>query len=554
MDKQHRETQSSCHRRTIHLALLRLGERHPELGSLIRLVPSHQRVTREFVDAYRRSRVPSARRSLVLRLLLGEAVAGHPMPSPVINRDLLKRLVDWLSYNNALTGQHAHREVVPKSVFTMLGCARSSIAAFISHIAIAPLHRLDTTGDAAWQPYEGLSACDLAPLRRLVESRRLTRVAADQLTGAPGRLPHEGTWWFTTGDATLDLRNALVYCASLLARDRDGGRAQNMIPKSLSDRWSLKRLSIPHLLGFCDVAALAIEGLIDVATVDTDICRLREAMPALRRAATSGKDRDLTEAWLQHRARWRVTADIVEQRQALQSRGERGGQFDSGLLYNINRLLAPGNVLSTLAPYYATLDATRVLTSHADTWNRADPSIVDDLSTWLATKGRGDQSGNAGVRVRDLGNILATLAHLGIEDSATAWAALPTVARWSLGAPPPSATGTGRRTKTRSVSVATPPRIAPLPVLEELWAIRPTAWILSPAADVLSSSMAGPVFVHAAHAAGWSIPSHATVVGQTPLPWGYDPIRAAYNELVRLGYRPRLARAIAEIQSEQRVA
>lgn len=554
MDQQGKDIQRSRRRRKLYVALCRLGRRHPELQSLIERVIRSQGITRDFVEAYHRSRVPAARRSLVLRLLLGGSVSGRPLPAPVVDRDLLERLVDWLSYNNALTGQHVHRELIPKSVFSMLGCTRSSIASFISDIAIAPLHRLDATGDAAWPAYAGLSAQDLAPLRRLVECRRLTRAAADQLTGALGRLPHEGTWWFTTGDPALDLRNALIYSASLLARDRDGGRAQNMIPKSLSDRWSLKRLSIPHLLGFCDVAALAMEGLIDVDVVDADPCGVREALPALRRAVTAGRDSDLTEAWLQHRARWRATADVVRQRQELQARGERGGQFDSGLLYNLNRLLAPGSVLASLAPYYAVLDANRVLASHADTWSLADPSIVDDLSSWVSKQGRAMEPGTTAVRVRDLGNVLATLAHLGIEDAASASTALPTVARWSLGESPPTATGTGRRTRTRTLAAATPPRIAPLPVLEELWSIRPAAWILSPAEEVPSQHVDGPLFVHAAHAAGWVIPTHAIVVGQAPLPWGHDPLRAAHDELVRLGYRPRVARAIAEVPGEQRAA
>lgn len=513
-----------------------LTRKHPELSALVARLPADLSVTPDFVSAYRASSIPYGRRSLVLRVLLGENLSGRLQDDTPISRALLTRLVAWLQANDALSGTYAARELVPKAIATRLGGSRVSVANFIRRMAIEPLDQLDRTGTTAFAAYTGLAAEDLDPLRAFAAARQLSRVEADRLTApdAP-RLPNEGTWWFDTGSASLDLRNALVYLASLLARDRDGGRIQNRLPKTLTDRWQLPRVSIPHALAFCDVAALAKEGLIPFAPGTTDPCGLAGPMGDLAASRQRQQDHDLDRAYEEHRARWRVSQEVVLQREQLRERKARGGQFDSSFLFNAVRLLTTRAPLAEFAPYYAQLDADRMLASHADTWGSCGLPIAARLQAWRE-QGEVEEAGALrALRLRDLGNILAWLGHLGITDAREASAQLPSVARMALGEAAPQATGQGRPHRGRATA-APAARLKSLPMLEAMWSLPLRARLIEPGAPMPSPGVV-PTFVPAALAAGRHVPPHIQVIGDERINWNDDPMALATQQLEQLGYR-----------------
>jgi hypothetical protein len=294
--------------------------------------------------------VPVEHRELLLRFLFTGSMAERPVRPPPLDETTLRRLVDWLKYGDALSGKRTHRCFVPKSVAAELGSTSDNIATFVADIAIGPLHRLDTTGDAAWPAYANLTARELAPLRDLVEARRLTgRHAARLFHYDGGRFMHppEAAWWFTTASPLLDLSNALVCGADLLRGEVRAWWSATKLPRRLVDRWSLRAKDVPHFMEFCAVVVMAIDGVIDIEASSSDPCGLREAVPALQQWIGQRKHSDVAEACAMHRAGRLAPAE-----------DESGSDVDAGGLGGRfgRRRRRPRQ--SLFAPYYAAMRTT----------------------------------------------------------------------------------------------------------------------------------------------------------------------------------------------------
>lgn len=529
---------SSSQTRAIAAALARLVDRHPDLAPLLALLPATLDITPAFVAAYDASPVTYGRRSLLLRLLFAEPLAGLDPSHRRVTRALLQRAVQWWQARGALSGDAVPREVKSKALEQVLGASRDAFETTVRQTVMEPLWRLRTHGDTGWPAYAGLSADDLAPLQTVFDARRLTRRDAEALLDVEAnRAAYRATWFFDTACAPLDLRNALICLAALFDRDRKGGRIQNLLPGAWSSRWGLKRLSVPVALAFCDVAQLAIDGLIDLPRGDADVLGLADAVaPAARPVLAAPDDADMQWALQQHRSRWRVDVAFAQQRERLRSTGQRGGMYDTSFAFNVPRMLITRDAqeagLAPLLPYYAAANPERLLDACAPTWRAADPAIETTIRAWWHA-----HRDEPPMRVRDLGNILALLAHVDVDDPRRAWRFLPSVARYALGLPEPVPGGRpGKGRRRRPGPSDGTPRDVTLPLLDELWRPRARAYLLTP-------DYAGPVptdaqvFVHAADAAGRVLPPGVRVVGSTPLAWGQDAEGSARAALHAVGFR-----------------
>lgn len=496
-------------------ALDRLCLKHPALIELRRLLAPDLNFTPEFHAAYLRSTISYGIRALLIRLLTGDVVLDGALQCTA---DSMRRVMTWLRLEGVFTGD-VDRERIPKGFSTIVGIDRYSVSDFVTHAFIAPWWRARSGLDTTIAAYADIDPRDLVEvLAPAVRARMLSRTAAERWIADDDekRSLRLSRWYFQTGVAAIDLTNTMTFLAALLDGDRKGGRIQNRLPIPLTERWGLSRLSLPEATAFADVTTLAIDGLLDLPAADP--VRLRDVFDDP--AAVAWVKEHASVALVALRQRTRITLD-----RAVEIRDQgMGGVFDTGLLFNIERLTGRAGEmqrppLARFRTYYDGLDLHRVINSHRNDWVACgvrDPGFLMKL-------------GLTGGRARDLGNIAAFLLANRATDHASAWSVLPAPARYALGVPEPkpttrSAVATARR-PTGRVDVKT----GHLPLLEEtlLSATRVGRTYL------LTPSYRGPrpaegsVYVHRAHAEGWQLPFDAEIVGEVPLPWGVDPIEDA---------------------------
>jgi hypothetical protein len=497
-----------------------LATRHPAIAPLRALLGPTLALTPAFLAAYDASTAPTGQRAMLLRTVFGDPTSGLPAAGACVTGPLLQRFVAWLEWHGALGGIDRGRDLIPKGFAALLGEPRDAYADFIARIAVRPWWHLQTTGCPNHPALDALPASTLAPLGALFRARTLTAAEARFLASpASDRSTPTCRWYFATGCAPLDLRNALVFLAALL-EERDGGLAQNRIPRALTDRWGIPRLSVPHALLFCDIATLAADGCLALDP-RTDPLGLIDAVasPAARSLVTSGDD-DAAAAARARRTRPLIDPDAALQRHAQLTHGMRDGMFDTGLVFNADRLLQM-DAFHGYRPYYDAIIPRALAALVRGHWQRVTP----EGRSWPS---RLQASGHAPIRVRDLGNILAYLAALDIalDDRPAVWRALPSVARYALGTPEPVACRRSAGHSPRRGAI-TPARAGPLPGLAALSANAGRRAYVIEAGTADRPPADGWAVVHAPHAAAHTVPAGIDVIGDAPLPWGVDPVEAA---------------------------
>lgn len=502
----------------------RIARRYPELQDLRSLIPDDLSITPEFHAAYQASPIGYARKSILLRLLTGDAILSDADRCSAAS---ITRLIRWLELEGVSTGL-ASRESVPKGFSTLVGVERNNIADFTTQAFLLPWWQASHRRPTGVPAYAHVPLDDMAKALAPVALWRVytPSAASTQRSAMTKRSPRWANWFFQTGLPALDLANALVFLAELLDGDRRGGRVQNELPVPLTDRWGLARLSVPEVTAFADVATMAIDGTLVLP--EDDWLGLRAVV-----------DDPEAKAWVLGRAglaldahRRRATAS--PERIAAVSAAESSGLFDTGLLYNVQRLTGIAGTmeqppLARFRGYYEGMLRERVISDCQPAWSRSGMLGLVDVEHWT------------GVQTRDLGNILALLVHAGATDVDAAWQTLPAPARIALGAPEYAVSRSPSEPirPSRAVSAQARVRSGDLPILEELTAkhrrcsLPAIAYVLEPGyADACPQD--GEVFVHRAHAATYALPFDATPIGDIPLRWDADPIAEACKSVSTL--------------------
>ena len=427
----------------------RLGREYPELGGLIGMLTGRQNVIDvDFVKAYEASPLPGIRKSLVIRAATGDESIGVAGPLEINH---VASIVGWLSAHGALAHGEAPEHILPKGFVQRVIGRRRNFSDATGAVFIKPwwANQCGRTLDVS--AYEDMERGALAALlERVALARHLGPEAAIQLLQTGKRLSGRSVaWYFETGVAQLDLRNAMVFLAELIDGDRRGGRAQSDIPVAFSTRWRLPRLCLPAAIGFCDVVAGMLAGVIDTNKLEHDPCGLVPVLSdATSRAFVSGTlgvgDPAASGAQRAHLRRWMQSKNWVESWMA--SRGEvRRGVFDTGFMLNADRIPELKNGLAFLAPYYAAFDGHQ--------WIRLLAMSDDPTARDIAPRLRGLMHAKLlernGVRARDLGNVLMFLDHARVTGESDAYAALPSVGRLTLGG---TMSPSGNSRSTRAIS------------------------------------------------------------------------------------------------------
>lgn len=500
-------------------ALDRYAERHPEVRELVDALPADLALTEDWVRRYRSSDAAYGRRSLVLRTLLGDprlglSKAGAPPP-----RFWVDRVVGWWFLNLPMDGTPVSREVTPKHVTAWEGVPdRSDFGALTAALCVVPWRDAVTRGET---PAAGWA--------RVAHARCLTVERAVALL--PTRSAPEGAWFFRTGTA-LDLINGLIYIHALFASGRERGRAQNRIPRALSDGFGFPGLSLPHLAMFADVVQLAWHGVIDAAAVKGDwlavgpsVAEMRALLPhvppATREAVISALE-FLCALWTPKGA-W------FESRESLRAAGARGGTQDSAMFFHLRHAVRRDGALHRYARYYACADAEAWVAQCSPSWGEHAESVCARLASAR------ESALITPTEVRSFGNLLYVLSAERAWTREAAWPLLTPVARAALGARLPKSTGGGTKHGQRRGSPAGA-RIGHLPVLEELRALGGRAYVVTPGfSGPLPTD--GTVFLPRALACGLtSIPGSVVVRGAATVPFSQNPVEALAEELSGDGY------------------
>lgn len=505
-----------------------LVAKHPELADLRQHIPGDLSVTDRFFVEYAASPLRGTLKSLLVRALLADpSLFPDHVARP--SQPVLCRLFDWMGRLGLLDGAGHSRDAMPKSAFVLFREQRCSVEEFTAKVALAPWWSMRCGLGPRHPALAHLDEAALAPLARVVAKRTLSASEALGMASETGdRSPPRTRWYFSTGAPPVDLRNALVYLAQVL-KDRYGGRVQNRLPAALTLRWGLPRVSIPHALIFADLGSLAAHGCIDWRKLENDWLRLREAtQPEPSAELLRLGDPDIKEALAAHLSRSLMTRENALRHRQMLDHSLKHGMFDTGLAFNVRRLLSL-RTFSSFAPYYQAIDAGRLLPLAARRWAPVGPTPPWCFALLRATA--------CAAEFRDLGNVRSYLTSLDIDldDRAEVWRALPSVARFSLGAAEPRPASTPRRA-AHARPAAMVARPGTLPRLSEI------AQLGAPRVYVLAPTYTGPIpadghlFVHAAHAAGFTPPKGADIVGASPLDWGVDPLSDAATILAGNGW------------------
>lgn len=502
--------------------LEKLRNRHPELGPLIALLGPGGELTATFLSAYRESPVGRGRRCLVLRAATGDPFLVGEAPSP-LDHDRVVAIGSYfqhhplqplLSWDNGFS-----KDDIPKHFSGMTGISRSTpqrfLAEFALHPTLASMRQHGAEHGEVWPPFLALFMLDANKAGSLVDGT----ASATHLYV-----------YFDTGDAVLDLYNSFIYLAELLSRGRSGGRIQNKIPASITNRWGIPRLSLPQLLLVLDVLDLGQRGLLDPPEDDwmglagtLALLQARDVIP-VQRAFDSIK-----------RIGWPDRDQMLAVGMRDKERFDRG-QYDTSLIFNVQRLLTQPK-FSHFAPYYERIRTPRLWQALYAHWGAQDEDFIKHLARIIL----GNEPQFTGISARDIAHCLALLwFHANEFDDGVRY--LPPVARFALGMREPVATGRGRR-KGGGVSVEERERHISLPLLEQL-----LATATERRAVLIPIGYSAPVDPQTDHLLPRSLaqgieglPDWVRVVGPDRLPWGEDPYSekwlpelASYRDVRRL--------------------
>jgi hypothetical protein len=392
----------------VHAAIDTAVARYPELARLRAALDGDLSITPAYVAAARDPAIAYGRRSLLLRILIGDPSAGGPSAAHGLRGATLHRFLQWATLIGALEYGEGEREDIPKGFAALLGVSRTSFSNFVAQAFVRPWWDLQHGLRPSLPALSALGDDDLAPLKTAFMARRMTQQAAERLLGMDDRSPKAADWFFDTGCPALDLRNTLVFLGALFACHREGGRIQNRVPVALSTRWGLRRLSLPDAMAFADVAALAIGELLELDQVSDDWIGLRKALATQRdRSLVRGDagDGDAIAALERHSMRWVLPAATAEQRLTALVCGTEAGTFDTGFMFNAARLVRR-RPFEGFAVYYAAVTPEAVAVHASRRWGLPAGAVVAAAAS-LAPEA-------APIAVRDLGNILSLLAAMSL--------------------------------------------------------------------------------------------------------------------------------------------
>lgn len=470
----------------------------------------------KFLKAYHSSDIPYAVKSLLVRAMFGDRSVQRRDITTKITQGIASRLLTWLATPERLESGKGTKDDIPKSISTLLGIERYTDIQFISEALMVPVWEkrcADEQKTYISDKYK-FTAAGLKALQPLIEWRTLTAEKCIELANDP----HErhGSWYFQTGVKSLDFHNLIMYVDYILAH-RDGGRVQNQLPLPLSDMLNIPRKSVPDMLAALDLLSLDHYKLINWNNVNADPLQLKQLhhlqMPAIYRKQLDHLMREQALRYLLSQE----TAEAVRDKQI-------EGVYDTGLLFNIARLLADEGRLHAYAPYYQAID-----TSALSRWIRRNTRI-DGIAQRLPNLLRNASFAAIGIRLRDLANILGYILALDVNAAES----IPRVALYALGVE--EFTGKGKTTAEKKAKTKTKPSTVTKSSPKELDVFLRKVSKGIPKIAVIRPPYTGPiptdvaVFLPASIAASYlSIPDGVLLSGSTPLPWGHDAYERKVN-------------------------
>jgi hypothetical protein len=403
---------------------------HPELTTLTKSIPKDCSITREFLTAYFKSNVKGAVKSLVLRVLLGDPSLFPKQAASPAGVNYFRRIAQFFEHHPkqplvCLTSEF-RKEEIPHNLFTVLGMSRTPPRVFFSKFGLIP-YLLFIRGQLPHEGYLGTGikpTDDLSFLRPFYESRRIIQPICEALL--TGHATHHAyATYFETGDRALDLRNILFFLREFWQQDRLGGRLQSKIPKVISNLFGLTRVSIPELAFLVDILPLTHLRVINPARLS-----FKDDHLGIHRVLACVSDshiEDLEDLILSHAKNWLLTEQKAESMFRIRQEGRREGAYESGFVFNLDRLLTRSTG-KRFASYYAAIDndaLTHQVNSH---YRSLVPAFADRL---VAIQRRFPQE-FTGIRIRDLSNILFYYWYH-TEQGRNPSGLLPTVAKYALG-------------------------------------------------------------------------------------------------------------------------
>jgi hypothetical protein len=403
---------------------------HPELTTLTKSIPKDCSITREFLTAYFKSNVKGAVKSLVLRVLLGDPSLFPKQAASPAGVNYFRRIAQFFEHHPkqplvCLTSEF-RKEEIPHNLFTVLGMSRTPPRVFFSKFGLIP-YLLFIRGQLPRKGYLGTAiklTDDLSFLKPFYESRRITQPICEALL--TGHATHHAyATYFETGDRALDLRNILFFLREFWQQDRLGGRLQSKIPKVISNLFGLTRVSIPELAFLVDILPLTHLRVINPARLS-----FKDDHLGIHRVLACVSDshiEDLEDLILSHAKNWLLTEQKAESMFRIRQEGRREGAYESGFVFNLDRLLTRSTG-KRFASYYAAIDndaLTHQVNSH---YRSLVPAFADRL---VAIQRRFPQE-FTGIRIRDLSNILFYYWYH-TEQGRNPSGLLPTVAKYALG-------------------------------------------------------------------------------------------------------------------------
>jgi len=421
-------------------AVARVVASHPELATLASTLDGSTGnliLTPAFLDAYSGSDISATKRALLLRVLFGDPSVFR---TPIINRftpALAARVVSYLQAipSDPLRSGFCLQHEIPKPLLRLFGLRDAGFRDLCDQML--PVLWAHATGGEPALPegaFPGLvDAPVLEALQPLLQARLLDQVTARKMVD-DGLSAPAAAYYFDTAVPTVGDRNAMLYLGVLLDGDRRGGRIQNRLPLQLARRFRITPRSVPEALVLADVLTLLHDGQLSVPADDP--LGLRDVFVG------PTPPNFWTDALASHRLRPMIHPDAP----ANQHRDE--GMFDTSLRFNLARAtgLIPGKTarMRAFAPYYASLDPAALVAHCLGYWRPISKTLARRVKA-LATDSRFNAPA---LRIRDLGNILALVALVPPEELV-----LPSVAKFALGTPEPTPTGTGKKLQRRRVSV-----------------------------------------------------------------------------------------------------
>lgn len=510
----------------------RYVDRHPELASLANRLDADGRINRDFLAAYDKSNVPSAKKSLILRLALDDPrLTGKEPDDWNALGESVATLLEYRSIGpQAHRVESTHREQIPKHLYGLYDIPTRSPGEFVNAFALQPFWAT-LQGEPAGNPSDHLKYVWERFFRGYLLSEDIVREHF-----ATSDYARTLSAYFETSLPALNVLNATTFIAVALRERLLVGRMQNKIPVALSNALGTARLSIPELEIYRDLARLALNNCLidDAATVlPSPSQKLIESLGQLRSAFQTLKG--FTE--LPELSRLVVTrydyADFIPV-----ARGEQKplSKVTTSLRYNTTRLLARDDGYLNLAAfrpiYEDAIDHAALLsTLYREARDTAPKELQVEISKLISAAVKNHD----GIARRDAVNVgLQALyqEHEGFDRGER----LPSMARYFLGANDPGTASTGKRKpasgKRRSTTTQDRSYQVDPALVDGLFAAKPV-FALYP--SYRGDLPEGRILVPRAIADGYtSVPQGVELVGRATVRWGKDPYDALPSHAIPL--------------------